>query len=87
MSQFTVRRSLPASGNKLYNNGNAGGWSRCIDGSPTKEGLNVLANCVGWACSRFNEIYNVVPDNDSNAADDNQKHDGDADKIVLPEAI
>ena len=23
MSQFKVRRSLPASGNKLYNNGNA----------------------------------------------------------------
>ena len=47
MSQFTVRRSLPASGNKLYNNGNAGGWSWCINGSPTKAGLNVLANCVG----------------------------------------
>lgn len=29
MSQFTIRRSLPASGNKLYNNGNAGGWSWC----------------------------------------------------------
>ena len=27
MGQFTVRYSLPASGNKLYNNGNAGGWS------------------------------------------------------------
>ena len=63
MSQFTVRRSLPASGNKLYNNGNAGGWSWCINGSPTKAGLNVLANCVGWACSRFNEIYNEITGN------------------------
>ena len=47
MSQFTVRYSLPESGNKLYNNGNAGGWSWCSNGSPTKAGLNVLANCVG----------------------------------------
>lgn len=63
MSQFTVRYSLPASGNKLYNNGNAGGWSWCINGSPTKAGLNVLSNCVGWACSRFNEIYNEITGN------------------------
>lgn len=63
MSQFTVRYSLPASGNKLYNNGNAGGWSWCINGSPKKAGLNVLANCVGWACSRFNEIYNEITGN------------------------
>ena len=63
MGQFTVRYGLPASGNKLYNNGNAGGWSWCINGSPTKAGLNVLANCVGWACSRFNEIYNEITGN------------------------
>ena len=63
MGQFTVRYSLPASGNKLYNNGNAGGWSWCINGSPTKAGLNVLSNCVGWACSRFNEIYNEITGN------------------------
>jgi hypothetical protein len=60
MSQFTVRYSLPAGGNKLYNNGNAGGWSWCINGKPTRAGLNVLSNCVGWACSRFNEIYNEI---------------------------
>lgn len=57
MSQFKVRTSLPASGNKFYNNGNAGGWSWCINGNPTCPGLNVLANCVGHACARFNEIY------------------------------
>ena len=60
MSQFTVRYSLPKSGNKLYNNSKGGGWSWCISGQPTKSGLNVLANCVGWACSRFNEIYNEI---------------------------
>ena len=60
MSQFTIRTSLPASGNKFYNNGNAGGWSWCINGSPTHGGLNVLANCVGWACGRFNEIYSAI---------------------------
>lgn len=60
MGQFTVRTSLPSKGNKLYNNTSAGGWSWCITGYPTRDGLNVLSNCVGWACSRFNEIYNEI---------------------------
>lgn len=60
MGQFKVRTSLPSSGNKFYNNSSAGGWSWCITGSPTKSGLNVLSNCVGWACSRFNEIYSEI---------------------------
>lgn len=60
MNRFIVRTSLPASGNKFYNNGNAGGWSWCIIGNPTKAGLNVLSNCVGWACARFNEIYSEI---------------------------
>lgn len=53
---FQMRTSLPEYGNKFYNNGNNGGWSWCIDGNPTCEGRNVLANCVGYACGRFNEI-------------------------------
>ena len=53
---FQMRTSLPEYGNKFYNNGNNGGWSWCIDGYPTCEGRNVLANCVGYACGRFNEI-------------------------------
>lgn len=60
MSYFKIRTSLPESGNKLYNNASAGGYSRCITGSPTRSGLNVLSNCVGWSCSRFNEIYNEI---------------------------
>lgn len=65
MSYFKIRTSLPQSGHKLYNNKSAGGLSTCITGNPTKAGLNVLSNCVGWACSRFNEIYNEITGNGS----------------------
>ena len=53
---FNMRTSKPNTGNKFYNNGNNGGYSWCINGSPTDKGCNVLANCVGYACGRFNEI-------------------------------
>ena len=53
---FTIRTSLPEKGNKFYNTKSEGGYSYCIVGKPTCDGLNVLANCVGYACSRFNEI-------------------------------
>lgn len=53
---FNMRTSKPNAGNKFYNNGNNGGYSWCINGSPTDKGCNVLANCVGYACGRFNEI-------------------------------
>lgn len=57
---FVMRTSLPEYGNKFYNNGNNGGYSWCIDGYPTCEGRNVLANCVGYACGRFNEIIGTM---------------------------
>ena len=53
---FTMRTSLPEKYNKFYNTKNSGGYSYCIVGKPTCEGLNVLANCVGYACGRFNEV-------------------------------
>lgn len=53
---FKMRTELPEYGNKFYNNGNAGGWSWCITGNPRCDGRNVLANCVGYASGRFNEI-------------------------------
>ena len=53
---FNMRTSKPSAGNKFYNNGNNGGYSWCINGNPTDKGCNVLANCVGYACARFNEI-------------------------------
>ena len=49
--------SLPNKGNPFYNTTSNGGYSWCIQGSPTVSGLNVLDNCVGWACGRFNEVY------------------------------
>lgn len=60
---FTIRTTLPNYGDPLYNNRSVGGYSGCINGYPTKDGLNVLANCVGWACGRFNEIYNECTGN------------------------
>ena len=50
-----MRTSKP-SGNKFYITKSAGGYSTCIVGSPTDKNANVLANCVGYACGRFNEI-------------------------------
>lgn len=52
---FSIRTSKPAKGNKFYNTKANGGYSTCIAGKPT-DVCNVLANCVGYACGRFNEI-------------------------------
>lgn len=63
MAAFTIRTSLPGKGDsriKFYNNGNNGGYSWCINGNPTNSVCNVTANCVGWACSRFNEIIDII---------------------------
>jgi hypothetical protein len=57
---FTIRTKLPNKGNKFYNTTSAGGYSHCIKGKPTQSGLNVLDNCVGWACGRFNEVYSEL---------------------------
>ena len=53
---FAIRNTKPSGGNHFYNNGNNGGSSWCVNGNPTDKGCNVLANCVGYACGRFNEI-------------------------------
>ena len=53
---FQIRTSKPSAGNKFYITKNAGGYSRCIVGKPTDSQCNVLSNCVGYACGRFNEI-------------------------------
>ena len=54
---FFVRTSKP-SGNKNFITTGAGGWNTCIKGYPMDAGANVLANCVGYASGRFNEIIN-----------------------------
>lgn len=48
---------IPEKGNKFYNTTDVGGYSWCIKGKPTYDGLNVLDNCVGYCCGRFNEVY------------------------------
>ena len=63
---FTVRTAKPGAGNKCYIRQATGGWNSCIQGSPTDSQCNVLANCVGYANGRFNEIYNEITGNRSN---------------------
>lgn len=53
---FKPRLTKPESGNPYYNRLANGGYSGAILGSPTDKGCNVLANCVGYAAGRFNEI-------------------------------
>lgn len=53
---FTMRTTKPSAGNKFYIRKANGGYSTCVQGSPTDKECNVLANCVGYACGRFNEI-------------------------------
>lgn len=53
---MNVRTTKPTSGNKFFITKSKGGYSTCIQGSPTDSQCNVLSNCVGYACGRFNEI-------------------------------
>lgn len=53
---FVPRLTIPESGNPYYNTVSVGGYSGAIKGYPMVTGLNVLANCVGYATGRFNEI-------------------------------
>lgn len=50
-----IRNTKPEAGNKFYIRTASGGYSTCIQGKPTDE-CDVLSNCVGYACGRFNEI-------------------------------
>ena len=56
LKMFQIRTSKPSAGNKFYITKSRGGYSSCINGYPTDKDCNVLANCVGYACGRFNEI-------------------------------
>ena len=58
---FTMRTSQPYD-NKQYITRGAGGWSNCIKGNPTQEHANVLANCVGYASGRYNELIQYARD-------------------------
>lgn len=56
MSTFKPRMTKPEAGNPYYNTKANGGYSNAIKGKPTDKGCDVLANCVGYAYGRFNEI-------------------------------
>ena len=61
MGAFKPRFTRPEAGNKYYIRKASGGYSNAIKGSPTDAQNDVLANCVGYAYGRFNEIgdYNA----------------------------
>lgn len=56
VESFKPRLTRPEAGNKYYITKAAGGYSSAVKGSPTDSACNVLANCVGYAYGRFNEI-------------------------------
>lgn len=56
MATFKPRMTKPEDGNPYYNTKGNGGYSVAIKGKPTDQGCDVLANCVGYAYGRFNEI-------------------------------
>lgn len=58
---FTMRTSRPAN-NKNFIVIGSGGWNTCIKGNPLYAPANALANCVGYASARFNEIINIARD-------------------------
>lgn len=56
MGAFKPRFTRPEAGNLYYIRKASGGYSSAIKGSPTDAQNDVLANCVGYAYGRFNEI-------------------------------
>lgn len=58
---FKPRLTKPETGNKYYNRTQEGGYAvGAVLGSPTVKGLNILANCVGYAAGRYNEIIGAA---------------------------
>lgn len=53
---FTPRLTKPDKDNLYYIRKASGGYSPCIAGIPKDDDCDVLANCVGYAVGRFNEI-------------------------------
>lgn len=53
---FAIRTTKPGADNKHYIRISSGGYNSCVKGKPTDKDCDVLANCVGYANGRFNEI-------------------------------
>lgn len=60
MPNFTKRTSKPNYNNKNYICTKDGGWNTCIQGNPKDKYLTALANCVGGASGRANEVVNEI---------------------------
>ncbi len=56
---FIMRTTRPAN-NKNFITRGSGGWNTCIKGNPRYQYADALANCVGYASGRFNEIINIA---------------------------
>ena len=61
---FTIRTKKPAN-NKFYMTIASGGYNGATIGKPVDKTANVLANCVGYARGRFNEIISEINGKDS----------------------
>lgn len=51
-----IRSTIPSGYNKFYMMKSSGGENGAVRGYPTVQDADVLANCVGYANGRFNEI-------------------------------
>ena len=60
-TNFFIRTYTPVDNGQFITRG-WGGWSNCIEGFPMNDRANVLANCVGYASGRFNEIIQYARD-------------------------
>lgn len=58
--EFSIRNYKPEKGNKNYITTGSGGWNTCVKGYPRDPDCDCLANCVGYASGRLNEIINEI---------------------------
>jgi len=63
MANFKNRTTKPNRSDLEYVRIASGGWSKCVVGNPKDYECDTLANCVGYACGRFNEVYNEITGN------------------------
>ena len=60
MPNFTKRTTKPDNKNKNYICTKEDGWNTCVHGNPMDKYLTALANCVGGASGRANEVVNEI---------------------------
>lgn len=59
------KRTAKPKANKFYLTYESGGWNGSTKGYPTDKEADALANCVGYARGRFNEIISAINGADS----------------------